>query len=311
VLKSCSKFFSTNLRFCSSDSKFGTSNMNFPGFSTKGNFENFEKSPNIRTIASVILYRSSVEPKKYLFPDRKEDRSTGIETVSLLEGCLHAVEAVTQNISTENHEILDSLLTQDCLNHYEAEMPNKENLKHIGIDKEDVLFHWLGSFDEKAKKLRIGTLYFPSYHYLKQGMADRRQKHKDVINEVSEEIKDGQIPLKEGWTIKKERMKESESFDINQVQEHFDSNDIIVSNFDFVQEDGEWKIEGMVMQKLGKCLTPPFHWRWRNRAKSSIAFNKDFTRVILRWDYVTDYIFMTIVFNLLLLSTFAVPAGPS
>jgi len=285
--------------------------MNFPGFSTKGNLENFEKSPNIRTVASVILYGSCVQPKSYVFPEIKEDRSTGIETVSLLEGCVHAVEAVTQNISTENHEIMDSLLTQDCLNRYEAEMPNQENLKHIGIDKEDVIFHWLGSYDEKARKLRIGTMSFPSYHYLKHGMADRRQKHKDVITEVSAEIKDGQIPLKEGRKVTKERIEEGEDFDMDQVQKHFDSNDIIVSNFDFVQEDGEWKIEGMVMQKLGKCLTPPFHWRWRNRAKSSIAFNKDFTRVILRWDYATDYFFLTVMFNLLVLSTFAVPAVPS
>ena len=306
VLKNCSRILSTNLRFCSNESsKYGTSNKNFSAFSTKDNLQNFQKTPQLRTIASVILYGSCVNPKSYLFQD-------GISTESLLEGCVHAVEAVTQNISTENHEIMSSLLTRDCFERYEAKLPiNHENLKHIGIDKEDIFFYWLGNYDLKDTKIQLCTFSLPSYHYLKDGLGNFKKIQKEVIKDVTEEVKGGQIPLNEGWKVKNERLKEADNLGLDGAQEHFDNNDIIVSNWDFVQEDGEWKIEGMAMQKLVNCISPPFHFRWKARVKTSLVINKDFTRGPLRWDYATDYLFLSVLFNLVVLAPiFAGPPAP-
>lgn len=307
VLKSCSKFFSTNLRFCSSASKFGTSNKNFPGFSTKDSLQTFEKSPSMKIIANVILYGACVSPKSYIFAEK-------IDATSLIEGCVHAVEAVTQDISTENNESMDSLFTRDCLNRFRDVVPSKENLKHIGIDKEDILFYWLKNFsEENTMKIQIGILHFPSYHYMKEGIVGRKQKQKDIINEVSEEVKSGQVTFNEGWKIQNERMKEERDneFDVDKADKHYENNDIIVSNWDFVQEDGDWKIDGIVMQNMSKLLAPPFYFRWKSRAKTSIGFGKDYIKV-LRYDWATDYIFATIFLNLFMVSLVAsaVPVVP-
>ena len=75
----------------------------------------FEKIPNLRTIMSIIAYGRNINKKNYLFPEK-------IETDTLIEGCLYAVEYVTQTISTENvkkvNTNLNNYLTQDCLDRF-------------------------------------------------------------------------------------------------------------------------------------------------------------------------------------------------
>ena len=115
MLKLYGRILLPNLRFCSSKSKFGTSNIDFPGFSTYDNMKTFEKTPNLRTIMSIIAYGKNINKKNYLFPEK-------IETDTLIEGCLYAVESVTQTISTENvkkvNTNLNNYLTQDCLDRF-------------------------------------------------------------------------------------------------------------------------------------------------------------------------------------------------
>ena len=67
-VKTCgSTIVSNNFRFYSGENKFEKSNENFPPFSTKEKFQGFEKTPNVRTIASIILWGTSAPSKVLMF----------------------------------------------------------------------------------------------------------------------------------------------------------------------------------------------------------------------------------------------------
>ena len=70
----------------------------------------------------------------------------------------------------------------------------------------------------------------------------------------------------------------------NQFKHHMDTNDIIICNWDFVQEDGEWKIDGIAMRKLSECIMTPFYYRWKFGLAFSIVTCIDFKKV-MRFDY--------------------------
>ena len=65
-----------------------------------------------------------------------------------------------------------------------ANMLDEDNLKHVGIDKEDILFSWIKKIDERAMKIQICTISFPSYHYLRLGVLNRRQKGKEMADNL-------------------------------------------------------------------------------------------------------------------------------
>ena len=69
-----------------------------------------------------------------------------------------------------------------------------------------------------------------------------------------------------------------------QFKQHMDTNDIIICNWDFVQEDGEWKIDGIAMRKLSECIITPFYYRWKFGLALSIVTCIDFKKV-MRFDY--------------------------
>ena len=121
------------------------------------------------------------------------------------------------------------------------------------------------------------------------------------LDNLTEEFISGKITRQEIFEKRGEQIKElaDEFHDFNDVHKHLDfENDLIISNWDFIQENGEWKIEGMIMKRLKQCLTRYFYWRWRQRLRSSIIFDRDFTSTVLRWDYSIDFIMAMIVFNL-------------
>jgi len=300
LLKYRSRHVMVNLRYSSSESKYGKSNSNFTSFTTKNNFQDFEKTPNLKVIASIIIYGASVPPQANLFDSKASD---------LIEGSLHAVEAVTQAISndTETEEVasdLTSQLTNNCNSYLDHALLSKPiPLEPIGIDKEDIFFAWLGKYDQNNTKMTICTLSFPAYHYSRQKVNRLKQDRDDFLNEQTEAVKEGRLNpdhMKSFGVLNQEITSDNKEY-----MEHLNSNDIIVSNWDFVQEEGDWKIDGISMKKLKECIMGPFYWRWQLRVKFAVATNYDFARRVLRYDYGTDYLLVLIMINSLMLTTFA------
>ena len=89
----------------------------------------------------------------------------------------------------------------------------------------------------------------------------------------------------------------------NQFKHHMDTNDIIICNWDFVQEDGEWKIDEMAMRKLSECIITPFYYRWKFGLALSIVTCIDFKK-IMRFDYgywilfIIPGVLTSIIFNM-------------
>jgi len=256
LLNWCNKIVSNKVRFCSSDIN---SNANFPSFSTKGDFQDFTKSPNMTTIVSIVNHGECVPPKATLFSDQ-------MLKSSLLEGSLYAVEAVTQTISKHKNikaSNLTSQLTSDCLNRLDAALAKLNSIDQIGIKREDIFFAWLGKYNESKNRMRICTMSYPCHNILRQN------------------------PLKE-------ESSERRKLAISELEEHMSKNDIIVSNWDFVIKDNQWKIGEIAMRKLGETdMTKPFHFRWKFRLKNVYYTNRDIVQ-ILQFDYFTDVLLITL-----------------
>ena len=47
-----------------------------------------------------------------------------------------------------------------------------------------ILFTWIKKIDEGAMKIQICTISFPSYHYLRLGVLNRRQKGKEMADNL-------------------------------------------------------------------------------------------------------------------------------
>ena len=77
LLKYCNRNVMVNLRYSSSESKYGKSNSNFTSFTTKNDFQDFEKTPNLKVIASIIIYGASVPPQANLFDSKASDLIEG------------------------------------------------------------------------------------------------------------------------------------------------------------------------------------------------------------------------------------------
>jgi len=299
LLKYCSRnVMKVNLRFCSSsESKYGKSNASFTSFTTKtSGFQDFEKTPSLKVIASIIINGASIPPNSHLFSEK-------IDATELIEGSLHAVEAVTQAISSETEDadgVVSDLLTNNCISSMEHIL-----LEQIGIDKEDIFFAWLGKFDDSKTQMTICTLSFPSYHYLRQTIPGKKAKIEDFVKEQAEATKDGRLTKDHMEAL--DHHTKQELINRDEFNQHMNSNDIIVSNWEFVQEDGDWKIDNIAMRKLKECIMKPFYIRWQFRIKFAIATNADFTRRVLRYDYGTDYLFMLILLNFAILSSVMIP----
>ena len=195
------------------------------------------------------------------------------------------------------------MLTNNCITSLDNVFAKPIQLEHIGIDKEDIFFAWLGKFDEPNTKMTICTLSYPSYHYLHQGLPRGKAKLKEFLKEAAEASKDGRFTEDQLEGLKE--ISEKELIKREEFDQHMSSNEIIVSNWEFVQENGDWKIDAIAMRKLKECIImKPFYIRWRFRLKYALTTNTDFTKRVLRYDYAGDYLIFMLVLNYAIFKSF-------
>ena len=213
-------------------------------------------------------------------------------------------------------------MTNNCITSLDNVFAKPIQLEHIGIDKEDIFFAWLGKFDESNTKMTICTLSYPSYHYLRQALpfgnakVDAFVKEQAEANNLPTNSQIARALLAEATTdsrLTKDYMEalknfgEKELLNKNEFHQHMSSNEIIVSNWEFVQEDGDWKIDNIAMRKLKECIMKPFYIRWQFRIKYALATNTDFTKRVLRYDYAGDYLIILLLLNYAIFSSITYP----
>ena len=187
-------------------------------------------------------------------------------------------------------------MTDNCITSLDNVFAKPIQLEHIGIDKEDIFFAWLGKFDESNTKMTICTLSFPSYHYLRQAIPGGKAKVDAFVKEQAEATTDGRLTKDHMEALKNYTKKEL--INRNEFYQHMSSNEIIVSNWEFVQEDGDWKIDNIAMRKLKECIMKLFYIRWQFRIKNAIATNADFTKRVLRYEYAGGWLIIFLILNL-------------
>jgi hypothetical protein len=198
------------------------------------------------------------------------------------------------------------LLTNNCIASLDNVFSKSIPLEHIGIDKEDIFFAWLGKFDEPNTKMTICTLSYPSYYYLRQALPGGKAKVDEFVKEQTEATKDGRLTKEEAMEALKHYTKK-ELINRDEFNQHMSSNEIIVSNWEFVQENGDWKIDAIAMRKLKECTMNLFYIRWKFRIKYAIASNNDFTKRVLRYDYAGDYLIILLFLNYAILNSITIP----
>merc|ERR1711997_476375 len=296
ILKPCRQIMLTNFSFYSSESKFGTSNLNFPSYTTRKNYKDFEQTPNVEAVANIMVYGLSISPNLYLFPEKNGANS-------LMEGSLYAIEAVTKNIANsiggkeKKTSDLTTQLTENCQRNLEAILDKQNISESILVNNEDIFLSWLGKYDESKMKMKICTFSFPSYYHLKKSLQEQDKLEKQMEKDQIETIKRGDL-TQYGVSEHLKSLEKFDNFDL-ECDQHMNKNDIIVSNWDFVKENDDWKIEGISMKKLSDCTIKPFHMRWNYRLKCSIASpDKDYVECVLRYDYGTNLILLVMFLNI-------------
>ena len=194
------------------------------------------------------------------------------------------------------------MLTNSCITSLDNVFAKPIQLEHIGIDKEDIFFAWLGKFDDPNTKMTICTLSYPSYHYLRQALPSGKAKVDEFAKEQAEATKDGRL-TKEEFIEAIKNYSDKELINRNEFNQHMSSNEIIVSNWEFVQDNGDWRSDAIAVRELKECITKPFYMRWQFRIKYALATNTDFTGRVLRWDYAGDYLIILLLLNYAIFSS--------
>ena len=164
-------------------------------------------------------------------------------------------------------------------------MLTKQKLQNIGIDKEDIFFAWFGEHDEPNWKMTICTLSFPSYRYLSNKMKALKDFNAQFFNDQQNEkhVEDKGIREIPSYKIEAlKHLKRQSDSEKSQFKQHMDTNDIIFCNLDFVQENGEWKIDEIEIRKLKECIWTPFYTRLKLELGFSIATGIDFEKVLIK-----------------------------
>ena len=175
-------------------------------------------------------------------------------------------------------------LTENCYSCLQNVL-TKQKLQNIGIDKEDIFFAWFGEHDEPNWRMTVCSLSFPSYRYLSNKMKAQKDFNAQFFNDQLNErhVEDRGLRGVPSYKIEAlKHLKRQSDSEKSQFKQHMDTNDIIFCNLDFVQENGEWKIDEVEMRKLKECIWTPFYTRLKLELGFSIATGIDFEKVLIK-----------------------------
>ena len=219
------------VRFCSSDQNQPRYfNKNFPEFTTHGkhskDFGNFITRPDLATWSRVLLG----SPPGYGDID-------GVKGQDLIEGSLHAISSVTQSLSQNKVTDLSELLTPVCYEKLNEILQNDPNFQTpesqyaLNVEHSDLFFAWMHAF-VKNDRLNIVALSFPELETFKKWVVDYEESMKEHRENVASTIKKDAPPdeLRDKILDYTENKKAA----VHRINNHLKSNDIIISNWNFI-----------------------------------------------------------------------------
>ena len=157
-------------------------------------------------------------------------------------------------------------------------------MKYFRITRAQIFDHKIQFFHslKGVKKMKVVVLSYPKYSWLKN-----KVKEDDELKEsLAADVKAGYADLPSD-------LKSFEYYKFNPIP-YLDKNEIIVSNWDFVQDlDENWKIDAITICNL-KQITDFFTYtKWKGRVKLAIGTRTSFLAAI-RFAYINERLFLFI-----------------
>jgi len=244
--------------------------------------------PNPKVIINIALGKDLYE--RYPFSNK-------VNFHELHSGCLFATEVASNILAHEDdleNSDLPEIVTKECFDQIKELFANdpkfqsEESRAHLFMPQEDVFFSWVENITPDCEKLRLVTMSFPSYSYVIENLKILKQKRLEFVKEMKnlkEQQKSGQISM-DPDEIRQKFDDHKESISKIEPLKHVRGNLVVCSNWDFVQVDNEWILQGIKMNILTS-----FFSRWKSRLLWHFYSRKPFIN-ILRFDYITLYIML-------------------
>jgi len=237
-------------------------------------------------------------------PNRPFPEQFGVDLEAMSEGGKQAISVVTNCLAERKYDQLEGLVSPQCISGLRSNLENlnAEERGLLGVNSEDIFFSFIPEFNfkEENQSLMLVTFWFPHLGELREEIRTNRQEVDDKMKDIFAEAKEGKLnqgevteSIKESLKESREKLKERDSHLI------FQQNEIIIGNFRFERrnQNSDWTIVEMSQINSVTAWAYIFRKRWKGRLGISLR-GVDFYKV-LRYDYMTDWIAYTIIFNFL------------
>ena len=291
LLRSSRTFLNSKWYYSSNEQSKISSNQDFQTFTTKEDVKNFITRPRFSFENNIILF---------WHPNPGISSKFLVDNQDLLNGSKIAIESVTQILSSGKElTALKDLLTADCYSSIVNQfMFSKLTAKpHLHIPQEDIFLAWLQEkkIQKGIKKMKVVTLSYPKYSWLK----NKVKEDDDLKESMAAEVKAGNADLPNDLKIS--HLGYCEYYKFNPIP-YFNKNEIIVSNWDLVQDlDDDWKIDGITICNLKRITDFFTYTKWKGRLKLAICTRTSFLAAI-RYAYINERLVLLICVFILAIS---------
>jgi len=266
-----------------------------PSYSSTGSLDVLVTSLGLNRISTMIMSGK---------PNRPFPAELGVDLETMTDGGKQAISVVTRLLESEQFDQLEGLVSPQCALGLEESIRqlSDEEKKKLSLRCEDIFFTFIPQFKFEAAKqsILLVTFSLPGLDEIKQIIANNRKQFEETFEQVKQQVEEGKL--------EKEKMKETlnESLKLtSQRLQHqdphlmFKNADIVIGNYRFERDNSnsDWTIVEAAQVNSVKTWAWVFRKRWKGRLAISMqgpSFN-----TVLRVDYITDWFFFLILWNLI------------
>ena len=259
-----------------------------PSFSSLSDESKIVTKLGLNRIGNVIRYGNPNHTEKF-----SDYYKVDIDTWS--KGALEAVSVVTKNVSNQNWNSLDGLVSENCIKSLKLNFDDFTETEkyYLEVIPENVFFHFISNPEncESGKNLNLVTYSLPNL--------ENARSNYEEINRITLETKQKMDNLKEFGASSQEEANEMMKRIMQEHKEKIDQkrddqtlwqNEILIGNYRFVLNptSQDWILTEMSQTNTLTHWPAVYRWRWKLRLDVSLKTNMSFLK-ILRADYLMDF----------------------
>ena len=258
-----------------------------PSFSSLSDKSKIVTKLGLNKIGNVIRFGKPNHTEKF-----SDYYKVDIDTWS--KGALEAVSVVTKNVSNQEWDSLDGLVSENCIESLKSKFNDFTDTEtyYLEVIPENVFFHFISNPEncESGKNLNLVTYSLPNL--------ENARSNFEEINRITLETKQKMDNLKEFGASSQEEanvmmrsimQEHKEKIDQKRDDQTLWQNELLIGNYRFVldPESQDWILTEMSQTNTWTHWPAVFRWRWKLRLDVSLKLNMSFL-AILRADYLMD-----------------------